>query len=404
MAGCGSGSTTTTTTTTTTTPVANQVSVTVNAGPANNAVNSAYVTVQVCNPGSITSCATIPDVQVDTGSSGLRILASAPGVSTLNLTPVTGNGTPVDECYQFGDGSYLWGPVVQADVSMAGEKAASLPIQVIASGNAPSSTPCGSGGGNNLDTSTALQANGILGVGTTPQDCGVSCVGTSVSSFYWLCPSSTACTSAASVPTATQVSNPVVFFSSDNNGVMLTMSSVGSSGAASGSGTLTFGIGTQSDNALGSAVVYSLGLWPTGAYTGAYTIKSTYNSVAYPAFMDTASPFTYFLDPTAVGVPACSGTYPGLYCPSSAASFTVSNMGYQGTAANASISIGNAQTLLSSSSLTAFSNLAGIGGTGASNDFVEFGLPFFYGKTVYVGIQGQVPPSGVSTSLGYYAF
>src|ERR1700743_3224636 len=59
------------------TPVANTVAVSVNAGPANNAVNTAYVSVQVCNPGSTASCATIPNVILDTGSSGLRILASA---------------------------------------------------------------------------------------------------------------------------------------------------------------------------------------------------------------------------------------------------------------------------------------------------------------------------------------
>lgn len=186
----------------------------------------------------------------------------------------------------------------------------------------------------------------------------------------------------------------MVFFNSDNNGVMLTMSQVGSSGAASATGTLTFGIGTQTDNALGSANVYPLGLWPSGSFAGYYTLQSTYNSVAYPAFLDAASPLTYFLDPTTIGVPACSGTYVGLYCPSSTTSFTVSNMGYGGTPANATISIGNAQTLLSNTSLTAYSNLAGISGTGASNDFVEFGLPFFYGKTVYVGVVGKAPPSG----------
>jgi hypothetical protein len=385
---------------------ANSVPVSVNSGPANSALNVAYVSVQVCNPGSTTSCATIPNVQVDTGSSGLRILASALG-SGVNLTPVTGGGAPVDECIQFGDGSYLWGPVVQADVSLAGEKAASLPIQIIASGATPIGVPstCAAGGGSNLGTTAALQANGILGIGTAIQDCGSSCTGTTVLPYYWLCPSG-GC-SLASVPTATQVSNPVSFFASDNNGVILTMNSVGSSGAATATGTLTFGIGTQTDNALGSANVYGLGLWASGAYAGAYTLQSTYNGVAYPAFIDTASPFTYFLDPTTIGVPGCSGTYAGLYCPSSTTSFTVSNMGYQGTAANASISVGNAQTLLSNASLSAFSNLAGISGTGVSNDFVEFGLPFFYGRTVYVGIVGKVAPSGVPASAvatGYYAF
>jgi hypothetical protein len=407
LAGCGgSGTTTTTTTITTPTPVINSIPIAVNAGPSSiyPAVNFPYVSVTVCTPGSTSSCATINNVQVDTGSSGLRILASALG-SSVSLTPVSGNGTPVDECYPFGDGSYIWGPVMQADVSMAGEKAAGLPIQVINSPGSGVAVPngCSQGSGVNRGTVDELQANGILGIGVTQQDCGVSCVGTSVAPYYWLCPSA-GCTGNASVPTSVQVSNPVIFFSLDNNGAMITLPPVAATGTASVGGTLTFGIGTQTDNALGSAKVYALGLWPSGAYAGAYTIKSTYNGVDYPAYLDTAVPTLYFLDPTALGIPTCSGTYTSLYCPSSTANFTVSNVGYQGTAANASIAIANAQTLLSNSSFVAFSNLAGPSGTGSSNDIAEFGLPFFYGRTVFVGIQGQSPPTGVSAPAGYFAF
>ena len=61
-----------------------------------------------------------------------RSLAStASGVSGLTLTPVTGNSTPVEECVQFGDGNYVWGPVVQAGVVMAGESATNVPILTI---------------------------------------------------------------------------------------------------------------------------------------------------------------------------------------------------------------------------------------------------------------------------------
>jgi hypothetical protein len=391
--------------------VANTVSVAVNSGPANNAVNFAYVSVQVCNPGSTTSCATIPYVQIDTGSSGLRILASAPGVSSLALTPVTGGGTPVDECYQFGDGSYLWGPVVQADVSMAGEKAASLPIHIIASGATPIGVPstCAAGGGGNLGTTTTLEANGILGIGTAIQDCGSACSGSSVLPYYWLCPSG-GC-SLASVPVATQVSNPVSFFNSDNNGVMLTMNSVGSSGVATATGTLTFGIGTQTDNALSSsAKVYALSLNTQGYYS----MYATYNSVNYPAYIDTGETLNFFLDPaTVAAAPAGAGItncalHNGLYCTSSAVSlpFTAKDASGNTTAA-VNLSIGDGTTLWNSSVLnggsnTAFSNLAG--GIALTSDYVDLGLPFFYGNTVYVGISGKVPPSGVTAPLGYWAF
>ena len=139
--GCGGGSTTTTTTTPPPRRWPTSVTVTVNSGPANNAVNMAYVNVQVCSAGATTNCVTIPNVQLDTGSSGLRILASNPGVSGLNLTQVTDpNKTPVYECYAYPDGAYLWGPVMQAGLSMAGENATSVPIQII--DNAPRPPTC----------------------------------------------------------------------------------------------------------------------------------------------------------------------------------------------------------------------------------------------------------------------
>ena len=415
LAGCGGGSSTPTPTPTPT-PVANTVTVTVSSGPANNAVNFAYVSVQVCNPGSTTSCATIPNVQVDTGSSGLRILASAPGVSSLTLTPVTGAGVPVNECTQFADGSYLWGPVVQADVTMAGETAASLPIQIVDSGTAaPLGVPstCIAGGGNNLGTSTALQANGILGIGTNIQDCGSACASTtSVPAIYWLCP--TGGCSTASVPLATQVSNPVSFFNSDNNGVILAMNPVAAAGATTASGTLTFGIGTQTDNALSSsAKVFALSGNSVGGQLY-YTILATYNSGTYPAFVDTAQPYNGFLDPTTVAAaPAGAGItncplHNGLYCTSSAVSlpFTAKDSGTD--SATVTLSIGDATTLYNSSVLgggsnAAFGNLVGEAITGVS-DYVDLGMPFFYGKTVYVGIAGKVAPTGVNAPLGYWAF
>ena len=417
------GSSSTTTTTTTTTPVANSIPVAVNSGPAGNAVNFAYVTVEVCNPGSTTTCATIPNVQLDTGASGLRILASAPGVSALNLKPVTDTSSnPVDECIQFGDGTYIWGPVVQANVVMAGETASNVPIQIIDSGTSPTNAPsaCAAGGGGNLGTSTALQANGILGIGATIQDCGSSCAQTtSVPPIYYLCPA-TGCTT-ASLPTATQVSNPVTFFnSSDINGVMLTMGQL-TSPAATASGTLYFGVGSQSDNALTSNVkVYALAgnLIEGGLY---YSINAVYNGTAYPALIDSTGIYNYFLDagtvaaaPAGTGIVSCI-TNTVLYCPPSAVTLVTLPFTAQdaiGGSATVNLAIGNGDSLYATSAAkgganAAFANLAGGLALGQANDYVNLGMPFFYGRTVYVGIGGEVPPSGVAISthaLGYWAF
>src|SRR5207253_2602957 len=59
---------------------------------------------------------------------------------------------------------------------------------------------------------------------------------------------------AASVP----VQNPVFHFTTDNNGVIVELQSVGAAGAPTASGSLVFGIDTQSNNALGMATVLTV--------------------------------------------------------------------------------------------------------------------------------------------------
>jgi hypothetical protein len=116
----GSGSTSTSGSGSSSTTAYNVVNATVDQGPtglaaANEAaVNIMYVNVTICVPGSTTNCQTIDHVQVDTGSQGLRILASVVNSSLLSaLSPVTVNGGALAECTQFVDG-YSWGPIVTA--------------------------------------------------------------------------------------------------------------------------------------------------------------------------------------------------------------------------------------------------------------------------------------------------
>src|SRR5487761_1104451 len=64
------------------TPTINNVQpITVNSGPANNYADGAFTSVKVCAPGSSSTCQTITGVLVDTGSSGLRLLASVLSVA-----------------------------------------------------------------------------------------------------------------------------------------------------------------------------------------------------------------------------------------------------------------------------------------------------------------------------------
>src|SRR5882672_2413391 len=139
--------------------IQNFQTIVVNAGPANNYFNGAFTTVTICVPGQST-CQLIDGVLVDTGSSGLRLLASS---VTLSLPQQTdGTGSPIAECAQFLDG-FTWGPVETADVRLGGEQASAVPIQLIgAAGFANVPAACASSGAAE-DTRDALGANGILG-------------------------------------------------------------------------------------------------------------------------------------------------------------------------------------------------------------------------------------------------
>jgi phage gpG-like protein len=70
-----------------------------------------------------------------------------------------------------------------------------------------------------------------------------------------------------------------------------------------------------------------------------------------------------------------------------------------------SLSLANADLLFGNNpSYAAFPNLGGASGTGHSTDYFDLGLPFFFGRTVYVGIGGKTVPNSVSAPYGYFAF
>ena len=193
LPGCGGGSSSsssggTTTVQTIATSGANVAPISVNGGPENNYADAAFVSVTVCVPGTST-CQTVPDVLVDTGSSGLRVLESA--IITLPLPQQTSGGNPVVECFPFVSGN-TWGPVQTADVEMAGEKASSVPIQVLNATSFDAGTYCAAP----QDDVESLGANGIIGVGLFTQDCGSYCqqvqTGSGNINLYYECSSPTA--------------------------------------------------------------------------------------------------------------------------------------------------------------------------------------------------------------------
>lgn len=335
--------------------------------------NFPLVSVTICRPGSggATSCATIDNVLLDTGSFGLRLFASAIPAATLAALPMqtdTASGRSVAACAAFGSG-YTWGSLRNADVKMSAEVAPSVPIQVIGDPAIGSAAPASCVWNTALASPAVLGANGILGVGVARYDCGAACArSTPATGFYY---ADAAIATPISMPLARQITNPVALFPVDNNGVIVDMPGVNANGAPTASGTLTFGIGTQANNALASAgtTVMATDRWGNfnGSLSGASAVQS---------FVDSGSNALNFEDYAIV-------QDSGFYVPSSPVSRTVSLTDARGVNATTDLAIGNASALFATYNF-AFSNLGAF-----LAQTVDLGMPFFYGKRVYYGIDAS---------------
>jgi len=356
-------------------------------------VDEAFTSVTVCLPNSNT-CQTVGHVLVDTGSSGLRLLSS---VLTIPLPQQNdSSGNPLDECMVFLDG-YVWGPIALADISIAGEKAASAPVQVMipdtSSPPVPGSCSSQTTGPNEGNSVSALGANGVIGVGLFQQDCGFACTTAngSIPPVYYDCPAS-GC-NPTFVTLAQQVPNPVAMFSLDNNGVMIFLPSVPPGGLGTVNGSLIFGIGTQSNNGLQSATVYTV----PASGPNAGDITTTFNGVSYPSsFIDSGSNGILFLDSATTGIPTCSGNYSSWYCPTTSPdSLSATNQGTNGNQGVVNFSIENANSLFNTSN-SAFSTLGG-----PQTGSFDWGLAFFFGRNVFTAIENMNTPGGPGPYFAY---
>jgi len=396
LSACLGGNGSTATSGTTPPPVVNTMAVTVDAGPAaaTGAVNHAYVTVRVCAPGSTTQCANIDHVLLDTGSWGLRLVRSVLAAGTVTLSAETdAQGLAIEECETFGGGQ-TWGPVALADVTMAGEVATKLPVQVMDDTNAGAPPPatCGANG-TLLNTVAGFGANGVLGVGVFAQDCGAACVSAATPlAAYYGCTTAGVCT-AENVALVDQVTNPVAAFAVDNNGIIVTMPNlINANGDTSVQGELIFGIATQADNALPATGLTVLGANASGDFTATYNGGTT----LLPALIDSGTDAYAFNDSTIV---VCStGSFVGYYCPAPAPQnvFAV-NIGAGANSATNTVNFAIADPNTFMAGASAFINLAG--GPGSTR-FV-WGMPFFYGRKIYIGIDQKV--TGAFTGP-YYAY
>jgi hypothetical protein len=359
--------------------------------------NEPCASVQVCNPGG--SCATIDHLLVDTGSNGLRIFKSVLTAKGIAPTPVAAaDGGSLAECVGFGDGSSEWGQVGLVDLVMGNEpKISNIPIHVIDSTYAGAPTQCTSAG-STPDVDPSIGFNGIIGLGLFAEDCGSFCVTKKSSGMYYSCASGSCSQSVAAL--GKQVVNPVTWLTTDNNGIVVALPSVPDAGAASADGYIFFGIGTRSNNAPDAVQLYQADVDTMS------TVFSPFSDTSIMSFIDSGSSLIFFPWPPFEDsslyslIPDCSDEHgsgmSGFYCPESTRTTAATNIGVNDTASSCvGFSVANAYTQLQSGSNKVFSNLTGSAGDDLGSVF-DWGLPFFLGRKVYIGIENK-SASGLGT-------
>ena len=344
-----------------------------------NTRNMLQTSVTICVPGTNT-CQTIDNIQVDTGSHGLRVLASALSPSiALPLIAGSNQSAIVAECAVFGSG-YTWGAVRTADVRLAGQVARSTSVQLIADSAAPTTAQDCTQSGLPMLSASSLRANGILGVGPFSADCGAGCAVTAMPRWYYSCIAGNCVSSTLAV--AQQVTNPVANFATDNNGVLIELPDVPDNGAMTVTGTMTFGIGSQSNNLLGSATVLK------SSSSSGYVTTDFGGSQYGSSFIDSGSNGVFFPSTTL----AKCGVW---YCPSTPQTIAATIRSSSGAQSAVSFTVAQSTALFGTGNF-AFDNLAG-----AASGYFDWGLPFFYGRRVFTALAGRATPAGPGP---YYAF
>ena len=354
---------------------ANVASIVVNGGGI-NLLNAPTISITVCSPGT-SQCATVPNVLVDSGSSGLRLMKSA--LSSLALPSETNPATndPIAGCTVYA-GGVAWGPLATADIRIAGEKAQAVPLQLVdpTYGSVPSS--CSNQG--SLLTASALGVNGILGVAGYLTD--------DIPTFDCTKSATTTCAQTYAPSASQKIANVVSRFAADNNGVIISLPAIPAAGVASVSGTLTFGIDTQPNNAIDGVNMVA------GISNG---LTATYDGRTVPATFDTGSSVGFFANapfPTCVLTELYSfGTT--WYCP---ATLNAQVASYSGGGLTAAFDFGvaNAQLAFAGAKPNAYAlpNVA-MQADLFNEDLLDVGMAFLFGQNLYL----QYPMYGSPTAM-----
>lgn len=372
------------------------------------------------------------DLIVDTGSSGVRILSQALG--SVSFPSIQSSGGALAECVQFG--TYTsWGSVNTASVTMGGEPAVTVPIQIIDAsfGSSSPPSPCNA---MQADSNSLGGASGLLGIAPFQSDTGFP-----GGVNYFTCQNQT-CAPANSPSQAQTVQNPAFLLPTDNNGVFVRMSPISPRGASQGVGDVIFGIGTNLSNTPQvvsngnpyNTVASSSLQFDTFLYNPPFLPGNIYGQPFFTSAIDTGSNQLFFDDSK---IPQCAlpcpfgnalqcisyNEHPVMeYCPTTPQCFgffcstTLTNPSFVGLDAtvgpcNSSTScpqtpidfqVGDGLAFESSGDI-AFNDLgAPIPFCCDGGSTFLWGLPFFFGKSVFIAYGNT--PFGSAPMWGFAPF
>jgi hypothetical protein len=343
------------------------VQVSANYGVSNSLCsnyNIPCVSVTICNPTSPTQCTTVNNILIDSGSFGLRVFSSTLGSVGSSLPIETQGSNQIAECITYGDGSANWGPVALANITLASQSTTeSIAMQLI-NASYPGANNCS--GADTSGTPSDFGFNGILGVGPLTDD--------RTSGNYYECNTNTSTCIATNNPPQ-YVANPIAFLGNGfESGITFKFPAIGTSGATGAIGYAIFGVGSNSDNTPSSGVnmypIYPDQNFPILMSTSSPNISS---SIAY-GFLDTGSNGIFFNDSN---ISQCGDWY----CPANQLTLSASNTSTNGPIAT------SFNVAYSSNGNSSFNNLAG--SFGDYDAYLDYGLPFFFGKTIYICFNGM---------------
>ena len=342
--------------------------------------NRMVVQVTVCVP-KTQNCVTIDDVMVDTGSTGLRLEASALP-SGLHFPAVVGpDRKRLAECLRF-VGDDAWGPLERADLRIGGLTASGLPIQIIgdAAQLQPASCP---------RSEVHPTANGTLGIGSHLTDCQGECRQTAAAPVYFRCGEERCEPLEGRVAETYRLPNPVSSFDLHNNGVVFDLPDAAGEGTLDSVGTLTFGVGTGDDNRLDPAAIVMLD--ERGRFTTLYAGRD------YPdSYIDSGTE-TYIVPDDVL--PRCRGMT-WAFCVTPDVTREAIVVGRDGARTALPFRVGNYRQIRQRG-FGASAEIAVAAGP-KSGAFV-WGAPFFLGKRVAVVMEGRAVPGAPDLRGPFYA-